>query len=56
MLTALAADQRTTAHPGDLARSAQEAWPRTSTYDLVDQFSDLAHAADASARRSPRAA
>ena len=52
MLTALAADERTAAR----SRSPRAAWSHTSTYDLVDQFTDLAHAADAAARRRARAA
>ena len=52
MLTALAADERTAAR----SCSPRESSPRTSTYDLVDQFTDLAHAADAAARRTARPA
>ena len=52
MLTALAADARTAVR----SRSPQEDWPHTSTYDLVDQFTDLAHAAEAAARRMARTA
>ena len=56
MLTALAADHRGAAHHADPAPSAHEPRRRTSTYDLVDEFTELAQAAGAAARRSTSAA
>lgn len=55
MLTAIAGDDLATARRRALARSLAEAHRSTSTYDLLDQFADLTHAAEASARRMPRA-
>ncbi|GAB3349337.1 hypothetical protein [Modestobacter lapidis] len=51
MLTALIVDTDTAARRGDLAWLARDAHRGASTHDLLDQFADLAHAAEAAARR-----
>ena len=56
MLTALAGDDLATARRRAEARLAAEAFPAASTHDLLDQFADLTHAAQAAARRVDRAA
>ena len=56
MLTALTVDGWTAPHPRDASRSAQQPPRSSSARDLLDEFSDLAHAAEAAARRMARAA
>ena len=51
MLTALLVDDETTARRRDVARLAREALRGPSRHDLLDQFAELTHAAEAAARR-----
>jgi hypothetical protein len=55
VLTAIAGDDLAAARRRALARTATEARRTTSTHDLLDQFADLTHAAEAAARRMARA-
>ena len=55
MLTAIAGDDLAAARRRAVARSAAEAARTRSTYDLLDQFADVTHAAEAAARRMARA-
>ena len=55
MLTAIAGDDLAAARRRAVARSAAEAGRASSVHDLLDQFGDLTHAAEAAARRMARA-
>ncbi len=55
MLTTLAVDDRTAARRQAVAHLARSTPRRTSAHDLLDQFADLAHAAEAAARRAAMA-
>ena len=55
MLTALAGDDLAAARRRAVARSAADAHRTSSAHDLLDQFADLTHAAEAAARRMARA-
>jgi len=56
VLTAIAGDDLAAARRRAVARSAAaEARWTSSTHDLLDQFADLTHAAEAAARRMARA-
>ena len=56
MLTAaLPVDHRGASRRPAVAPLAQTAARRTSIHDLLDQFADLAHAAEAAARRTAMA-
>ena len=52
MLTAIPVDDRSTARRRAVAPLAQSASRSPSIHDLLDQFADLAHAAEAAARRA----
>jgi hypothetical protein len=53
VLTAL--DDRTTGHRPGVAQVVPTASRRASIHDLLDQFADLGHAAEAATRRAARA-
>jgi hypothetical protein len=55
VLTAIAGDDLAAARRRAVARSTAEAGRASSRYDLLDQFADLSHAAEAAARRMARA-
>ena len=52
MLTALPVDDRTAARGRAVAHEARPASRSTSVHELLDQFADLVHAAEAAARRA----
>ena len=55
MLTALTLDDRSTAPGRAVAHVVRVAPRRTSTHDLLEEFADLVHAAEAAARRAAMA-
>jgi hypothetical protein len=51
VLTAVLVDDETTARRRDVARLTRDDGRGTSAHDLLDHVADLAHAAEAAARR-----
>ena len=56
MLTALAGDDLATARRRAVARSAEDARRVSPVHHALDQFAELAHTAEAAARRMARTA